>query len=459
MRSESLDRKHHVLLVEDEAPIATMVTDFLECENCAVTTARSLREARRHLEGGEVEVVLLDLTLPDGSGLDLLDFTSNQPCGPSVLVVTGNTSVSTAVEAVRRGAYDYLTKPFDVDTLSQRMRNAVDHYDTRTKRLLDGRMRDLEEQASDAVLLASEQMLAIREQVVKVARHGDMPVLVSGATGVGKEHVCRLIHELSPRSKEPFVAVNCATLEKSFLRSELFGHERGAFTGAHERRRGLFELASHGTLLLDEVSEMPPDVQAAFLRVLETRSFRRLGGSAEIKTRVRIVAATNKNLEDRLRKGEFREDLLFRLNTMEIHVPLLRERPEDIRQLADHFCARMARSSGLDCELTQGAHEVLARYPWPGNIRELKNVIERTVVVTNGGPIAARDLELRSRGGSSLSPAMTGPHDPASFPTLAEVEKVHIKRALELCRGNRTRAAKLLGVARSTLIRRLDDGF
>ncbi len=298
-------------------------------------------------------------------------------------------------------------------------------------------------------------MYELYEQLARVAKQRDMPVLVTGETGVGKEHVCRMIHDCSPRSGEPLVVVNCAELDRNLLRSELFGHERGAFTGCSERHRGLFEMARRGTLLLDEVSEMPNDVQAFFLRVLETGQFRRLGGTAEVDTDVRIVAATNRNLERRVSQKLFREDLLYRINNIELRVPPLRERADDVRDLAETFCSRIAAAQRITAYLTEEAHASLLLYEWPGNVRELKSVIERTVIIHGPGRITAGDLRMRPRPDSGQLPEAVRGMDRLNILKLAQIERGHICQTLDICGGNRTRAAKLLGVARSTLVRKL----
>jgi two-component system response regulator AtoC len=252
-----------ILLVEDEKGLATSLTDLLEVEGFAVTAAPSLRIARDVLKRQEVTLVLLDLTLPDGSGLELLDEIGALPQGPVVVVLTADSSLTTTVESIRRGAYDYLPKPFELESLLNRVKNALNHQGALAAATLNQRLRCLEAQARPQIPLPSSAMRSLHERLNKVAQRDSLPILVRGETGAGKEHICRLVHELSPRSAEPFVALNCATLERNLLQSELFGHERGAFTGANEKRRGLFELASRGTLLLDEVAEMPLDVQAS----------------------------------------------------------------------------------------------------------------------------------------------------------------------------------------------------
>ena len=453
---ERMGGRPQVLLVEDEEMLASSVADFLTGEGFDVQRADSLAAARRGVENGDPDLVLLDLSLPDGSGMGLLDFIANSPQGPAVLVLTADSSVETAVAALQRGAHDYLPKPFDLQALMHRIRQAMEHRKVLVSQALQVRLRDLEQRSHTLASPVSEVMAELHQQLLRIAAHDSMPVLVSGETGVGKEHLCQMLHEASPRSTEPYVAINCANLDRSLLQSELFGHDRGAFTGATESKRGLFELTGRGTLLLDEVAEMPLEVQAAFLRVVETGRFRRLGGTKELTAQVRVVAATNKNLEELVQVGKFRQDLLFRLNAFELRVPALRERPEDIRLLADHICSRIAATLGAPAYLTDGAYSTLLGYSWPGNIRELKNVIERTVVIRGGGAIRAQDLQVQGRNGAPRRSELER-HGGSSkqFPTLEEVQAVHIRRSLEICEGNKTRAARLLGISRSTLLRKL----
>lgn len=450
-----------ILLIEDENILAESIADALEVEGHETKIVNTISSAKQYLENHSSNLILLDLALPDGSGLDFLDFLTNHPQAPTVIVLTANSSVSTVVQAIRRGAYDYLAKPFELDVLLHRIENAISHREGVAAKTLQLRLNELEKQSKPLVAPLSKQMKELYEHIKRIAVFDSMTVLIIGETGVGKEHICKLLHELSPRSKEPFIAVNCATLDKSLLQSELFGHEKGAFTGATERRKGLFECANRGTLFLDEVSEMPMDIQASFLRVLESRHFRRLGGSLEIETNARILAATNQDLNSLVHKNKFREDLFFRLNQIEIHIPPLRTRPEDIRILAEHFCNTLSRSLGITISLTEDAFDCLMQYSWPGNIRELKNVIERTVIIKGTGQISGQDFALNNSSinlgfnrSEVVSRANTNNY---KFMSLSEMEASHIEKALNICSGNRTQAAKLLGIARSSLIRKLEE--
>jgi DNA-binding NtrC family response regulator len=451
-----------ILLVEDEEILAEAIADVLGIEGYQATRVSLIAQAKEQIENNNIDIILLDLNLPDGSGLDFLQSLTSQSQHPLVIVLTSNTSIETVVQAIRNGAFDFLSKPFDLDVLLHRIKNAVIHRDALATRALHQRLNELEKHSQQLVAPRSAQMRDLYNRVQKVAAIDTLSVLVTGETGVGKEHICRMIHDLSPRSKDPFVPINCATLDRTLLQSELFGHERGAFTGAVERRKGLFECASRGTLLLDEVSEIPMDVQAAFLRVLETKRFRRLGSSVELETNARIIAATNKDLKTLVKSNMFREDLYYRLNQVELPVPPLRMRTEDIQPLAETFCENVSRSLGLKASFTERALAVMKKYPWPGNLRELKHLIERTIVINGGGAISCEDLQL-----DNYEPDSTDNENPlqfntegngqSDFPTLSQLEMTHIRQALDICGGNRTRAAKLLGIARSSLVRKLGE--
>lgn len=443
-----------ILLVEDEENLAEATTDLLEIEGYRVVRVDRLRKAKDKAEHLDFDLILLDLKLPDGSGLDFLPMFQGLAPAPVVLVLTADVSLESAVEAIRRGAHDYLTKPFDSRALIIRIENALKHRRVLASNDLHTRLRGLEENASTIISLPSPKMKALYQRLKKVASHASIPMLITGETGVGKEHVSRMIHDVSPRSLEPFIAINCATLDRTFLRSELFGHEKGAFTGANTRRQGLLELAKRGTVLLDEIGEMSPEVQPALLRVIETGCFRRLGGTTEYHTNVRFLGATNKSLERMVDQGSFRRDLYFRLNAMELHVPPLRERPEDIRVMGEHFCDRIGQTIDVDARMSEDAFQRLFAYPWPGNIRELRHVIERAVLLSTDGRIDAESLELKIPRAASTTTEFENFRN-REFPSLAKLERLHIQRALQICGQNRTRAARMLGVARSTLTRKL----
>lgn len=455
-----------VLVVEDEELLRDALLEYLDELGYKVYLARNLAEARRHLEAIAPDLVLLDLNLPDGSGIEILENLEKSVLSPTVVVLTADTSLETAVEAVRAGAYDYLVKPFKLATLRQRIRGALERRRHELEKVVAMRLGRKQATAWEGIRPVSRAMNRLLRKVDRVAKHDQIPILVTGETGVGKEYICRLIHDLSDRASEPFVAINCGELDRNLLRSELFGHERGAFTGAHERRPGIFEQASRGTLMLDEIGDMPLEVQAAFLRVLEDGTYRRLGSTVERKTAARIIAATNCNLSTAVKNGAFRQDVLYRLNTVEIHVPPLRERQADIVLFAKNFCETAAYLAGVELSFSDAAIKELKGYEWPGNVRELRNVVERTVLLCDNDVIQAQDVvwsaaqnrqqQLKANPLSAQVPSGTGePGDADSFPTLAEMEMRHIDRALAYSSGNHTLAAKALGISRSTLLRKL----
>ncbi|MEW6775416.1 MAG: sigma-54 dependent transcriptional regulator [Bdellovibrionota bacterium] len=461
--------QHRILIVDDDESVARLIGKVLEEDGAYQPVyAATLAAGKSQLAAAQFDAILLDLTLPDGMGLDLLETAQELAPDTSTLVLTGDASLDTAVTAIRRGAFDFLTKPVDFDLLLARISHAIERKQAGDQKALQECQRRLDS-GGQIVAPRSEAMKGVYDRVRRVAGHEYLPVLIWGETGSGKEHVAKMIHDSSPRVEEAFIAVNCANLDKNLLQSELFGHERGAFTGATERRKGIFELASRGTLFLDEVGEMPLDVQAAFLRVLETRKFHRLGGSAELETHVRVIAATNKDLKKLVKEGKFREDLYYRLNVVEIVVPSLRERTEDIEPLARHFVEMACRTAGVEAQILPDAMAALRKYPWPGNVRELRHVIERTILLRGGGEVRAGDVLLSSDttkapSNGSGSEAAQGPAhgagemDIAEGLTLAQVEYLYVTRTLERCKGNRTHAAAKLGISRNTLVRKLQEG-
>lgn len=444
----------HIFVIEDDPEVSLLLSDLLRDENFQVTCTESLEGAREFLQRDSADLVLLDLNLVDGSGVDLIPEMVEQPAAPAVLVLTANTSPGTAADCIRKGAFDYITKPFDIETLLNRIRHALR---VRRNRIDDAaRSRgSLIELSQQTIPLPSPAMREVEELVVRLGRQGAAPVLIHGESGVGKGHIARKIHELSPRFEGPFVAVNCANFDKNLILSELFGHEKGAFTGANERRVGLFELTSHGTLFLDEVGELPGEVQAQFLRVLENGSLRRLGGVTEIPVNTRVIAATNKDLRHAMGNGSFRPDLYYRLNVAEILVPPLRERREDIEVLARHFCLSASRHANTRMTITPGAISLLASYHWPGNVRELRNVIERAEILTRDGVIGRDILQPFLPAAPPGLRASAPKSDLPADATLASVQAAHIQRVLKYCNGNQSKAAQILDISPRTLSRKL----
>lgn len=437
-----------VLLVDDDTAFITAAAELIRAEGFNVAVAASLAEARAAVQAEFFHLVLVDLILPDGSGLELVVELSTVPA-TKVVLITGYASVDSVIEAVRMRVMDYLTKPLDLVHL---------------RRLL---MRVKLQQAHDDITLispdgspanfgpligTSPQMRELYAIIEKVATT-DVPVLICGESGTGKDLVGRAIHELSSRSDRQYLALNCGVLAPTLVGSELFGHERGSFTGASRQHKGYFERASGGTLLLDEVTEMAPDLQVHLLRVLETGTVVRLGGSREIKVDVRVIAATNRRPEDVVAAGKFRKDLFFRLSGFPITVPPLRERDGDIELLARHFLSLLNREHGTRKTLSPAASQRLQAHTWPGNVRELRNAIERAYVVASGQEIDEKDiadLENMWSEGAAEAPAFT------VGSTLEDVERELIYAALRYFGGNKQRAAQSLGISLKTVYNRLN---
>jgi len=440
-----------ILIIEDEELLRESLVDFFREEGYGADAAASLGDARRKLAKAAFDLLVLDLKLPDGSGLDLLGELQG-PEAPLILVVTAFPEVQTAVRALKLGAYDYINKPFDLEELLLVARRALETRELREEvRSFRQTQKQRLRRSVGRMVGNSPAMLRVNMEIDTVATADNTTVLILGESGVGKELVVEAIHTRSHRREGPLLKVNCAAIPATLLESELFGHERGAFTGATETRKGLFELAHRGTLFLDEIAEMEPSLQAKLLRVLEERTVTRVGGGRTIAVDVRVIAATNRNLPERIRNGQFREDLFYRLNVFPLLVPPLRERKDDILPLADLFLRGfLARTPGKSCHLSPQAEQALLGHLWPGNIRELRNVIERTVLLHPGGEVIPADLSLPGRPDSQLA-------GPESFSTLAEVEREHILRVYRHTGGNKTQTADMLGINRLTLRRKLKE--
>ncbi len=424
--------------------LAELVAD----QGFAVEKATSVGTARARLQARMPDVVLLDLILPDGTGFDLIQDLQGQTDRVEIVVITGHASVSTAVEALRHGASDYLTKPVDAARLKLMLGNLA-----RTRELRP-RLSELRRQVRPLgrfglLVGASPAMEQVYEMMSRVAP-SSASVLVTGESGTGKELVAEALHQLSRRAGNPYLVVNCAALAPALIESELFGHERGSFTGADRVHRGYFERADGGTLLLDEVSELPIELQAKLLRVLEAGVVTRVGGEKPVRIDVRIIAATNRDLDARVAEGKFRGDLLYRLKVFPIDLPPLRARAEDIAALAHHFLAELNRSEGTTKSFAPATLPILQRCAWPGNVRELRNVIHRAFI------LAEREI-----GPAHLAPGLSGrgpaPELPSALTTLAEAERRLIVATLESFEGDRHKAAEALGVSLRTLYNRLRE--
>ena len=444
-----------LLIVDDEKHTREGLMLALEDEY-DVYLASDADEAFRLMESEPFEVILTDLRMAGKSGMKVIDKAISLPRRPIVIMMTAYGNVETAVEAIKRGAYDFLTKPVSIEKLEILIRRALQARQTESQ--LEQAHERLDKKFSLDGIIGNSTALAQVLDKVRLVAPTRTTVLIEGETGTGKELIAQAIHQNSDRSRRPFVAVHCAALAANLLESELFGHERGAFTGATERRIGRFEAADSGTLFLDEIGEIDASTQVKLLRFLETRTFERLGSVKPVKVDVRLVAATNRDLESMVREGKFREDLLYRLNVVKLSMPPLRERPDDIPVLLHHFMKQFAEENGVPLvEMEPEAMRALQAYRWPGNIRELRNLAENTVVMKRGGRMTVYDLDQRfMQGGEdkSVEAAVSPMQNPLS---VEENEKRLLRNALVQAKGNRTQAAKLLGMSRRTLHRKLNQ--
>ncbi|HET9317081.1 MAG TPA: sigma-54 dependent transcriptional regulator [Vicinamibacteria bacterium] len=446
-----------LLLVDDDEAFRQVLGRELGCLGYEVATADSGAAALDRIAAREPDVVLLDLRLPDRDGLEVLEAIRGTSPGTDVIMLTGHGSIDTAIQAVRAGAFDYVAKPCPLDELDVRIQRALERQSLRRRASLLERGLTPPDVASSFVG-ESADFRRLAELVARVAP-SDSTVLITGETGSGKEMVAKLLHARSPRRSRPFVVVECAALQESLLQSELFGHERGAFTGADRAKPGLFEVAHGGTIFLDEIGEVSQATQVQLLRVLDTSTFRHVGGTAEIRVDVRVLAATNRQLPAMVRQGLFREDLFYRLSTITVEVPALRRRAGDVALLAQHFVAVLNDRYGTGKRLGPRALEVLERHDWPGNVRELQHAIESAMVVCDGEEILPGHLPRAV--GTPVPPAVTAgaPPDPAppSVPTLEQMERDHIARALQASAGHRGQAARMLGISERNLYRKLRE--
>ncbi|MBZ5637960.1 MAG: sigma-54 dependent transcriptional regulator [Acidobacteriia bacterium] len=442
-----------VLLVDDDATFRQVLASELQRLDFAVSAAGSGQEAVRMASELQPDVVLLDLQLPDMGGLEVLEAVREKSPATEVIMLTGHGSIDTAIESIRRGAFDYLAKPCPLDELEVRVQRALERQAlTRRASLLERGLTPRDPGAS--FVGAGPQFRRTLGLIDRVAPT-DSTVLIRGETGSGKEMVAKLLHARSPRKDRPFVVIECAALQEELLQSELFGHERGAFTGADRAKPGLFEVAHQGTIFLDEIGDVSQSTQVKLLRVLDTSTFRHVGGTAEIRVDVRVLAATHRDLAALVRQGLFREDLYYRLSTITIALPPLRERKEDVEPLAEHFVGLLNDRYGFRKRMGPGALDLLRRHDWPGNVRELLHVIEAAMVVCEGPEILPEHLAALSR--TPPSPATRDAAAGDRFLTLQELEQEHIERALRASGGHRGNAARMLGISERNLYRKLRD--
>jgi DNA-binding NtrC family response regulator len=444
-----MEDKKRILLIEDDAPLRESIRQFLEKSGYRADESGSLAEAARRLGQAAYDLLLLDLTLPDGSGLDILERFGRQ-YQHRVLVLSGTGSIASAVQAMKQGAHDFLQKPLNPDLLLLALQRTFAYLqEQRDCRELKSEMGS--GAGFDKFIFRSEAMAATLALARRYAATAHT-VLISGETGTGKELMAQAIHAASGRSQRPLVSVNCASIPENLAESELFGYKKGAFTGAYADSPGKFQLADRGTILLDEIGELPLPLQAKLLRVLENGEITPLKSKSAVRVDIRVLAASNKDLEEEVQHGRFRADLFYRIDELKVHIPPLRERRADIGPLADHFLgiANLVNARGSD-SLSAAARALLNAYDWPGNVRELKNTIFKIAASGLTGQILPQHLPLK----------FSHPRTPAAAqrrePSLAEIEKGHIQRVLQQSGFNYTRAAAILRISRSSLYRKLDE--
>ena len=442
-----------VLIVDDEKNYPLILSAVLEEEGIEPLTANSGQEALDILEHSDIDLVLTDMKMPSMDGIELLERIKGKNPDLPVIMMTAYGTVEKAVEAMQKGAYNYILKPFDNESLLVYVKKAISIYQmVKENRRL---RKDVEAKYQFGNIIGkSRKMQEIFETIQKVAP-ANATVLIEGESGTGKELVARAIHFNSPRRDEPFIAVNCSALAETLLESELFGHERGAFTGAVSMKKGRFELADEGTLFLDEIGELSSNLQVKLLRVLQEKSFERVGGVRSVSTDIRVIAATNKNLKEEVTAGRFREDLFFRLNVVHLSLPPLRQRPEDIRPLADHFIKKYAGEYRIEhpvIGVDRKVERMFYDYTWPGNVRELENVIERAMILCAGPTITVEDLPGEFRHSADNVLHIEGiPAEAQLNETLAIIEKKMVERALQMTGNIQSQAAELLGIGKSGL--------
>jgi two-component system, NtrC family, response regulator AtoC len=435
-----------LLLVEDERLLRWALHSRLEKAGHFVDDAATLAAAEEHLKRRRPDVVLLDVNLPDGNGLDFLETQREKLAESGVIVFTADGRVEDAVRAMKLGAVDFLSKPVDHDELLLTITKATSLHRQRLDAEVSRRSRETQGRVS--VVAESPAMKNALRLAETVARAGSTTILLEGETGAGKEVIARFVHASSPRASAPLQALNCAAVPEQLVESELFGHEKGAFTDAKNSRKGLFEIADGGTVVLDEIGEIPYPLQAKLLRFLEERTLRRLGGVREIAVDVRIIALTNRSLKDLVARGQFREDLYYRLHVFPIRVPALRERPEDVVPLALHFARHYGRTCGKRMEgLSPDLQERLTEYQWTGNVRELRNVIERAVILETGPVLAGSSIVLGADVASAIE--ITRKEDPII--PLDQMEFTMVTRAVRAAGGNQSKASRLLEITRDQL--------
>jgi DNA-binding NtrC family response regulator len=447
----------NILVVDDDDSGRDALTMLLRSAGYRVTSAATGESALDLISHERYQVIVSDLILPDKSGFDILQKVQKESPATEVIMVTGHGSAQTAVRAMKEGAIDYITKPIDFDELKIVVTKALEKQkllseNSFLRRQLQGRFEFHD------IIGSSPAMNLVFERMKRIVK-SDSAVLVSGESGTGKELVARALHYNGPRKEKPFVAVNCSAIPETLLESELFGHVRGAFTGAIKDKPGKFEAANHGTIFLDEIGTLPLHLQAKLLRVLQEQEVERLGSNKTVKLHVRVISATNSDLEAMVKNGEFREDLYYRLNVIPLHLPPLRERQQDIMFLTSFFLEKQCRLMGRPpCSISKQALEALEQYSWPGNVRELENLIERMIVLTDASTITLADVPAKILGDKPSGEAgvVTLPHEGTDLvAVISRIEQSLISQALEAAEGVKAKAAALLGINRTTLVEKI----
>ena len=443
--------QYTILIIDDEKNIREGLGAALEMEGYKIALASDGKAGLERIVKGDIDLVITDLRMPEVSGEHVLAKVTAENPGVPVIVLTGHGSIDSAVDAMRNGAYDFLTKPLNLDQLVLIVKRALQGRELVLKH------KELQEELNsrksfESIIGKSAEMQKIFE-IVRKAAGSKASVLITGESGVGKELIANALHNLSPRRDNSLIKVHCAALSENLLESELFGHEKGAFTGATSLKRGRFELANGGTIFLDEIGEIDQNVQIKILRVLQDKRFERVGGEETLEVDVRVIAATNRDLEAEIAAGRFREDLYYRLNVVHIHVPPLRDRRDDIPLLITAFLQEFAKENGKTIEgIDSRARSALYKFDWPGNIRQLRNCLESAVVMSSGPIIKLEDLPPSIAGSSQTDIIEV----PAGIP-MAEAEKMLILQNLAINKGNKTKTADILGIGRKTLHRKLDE--
>jgi DNA-binding NtrC family response regulator len=449
-----------IIVLEDDLIVRKSLEQQLRYRRYDVASASTIAAAQELLGKDNFDLMIVDVKLPDGDGTELLKQLQLRPSKPLVVMISGFGTVDLAVECMSNGAFTFLTKPFSPEQLAVTLKKAEEH--TQLVKVNQYLSHGDDEESGYELLGQSQAMEQLRQLIRKVART-QATVLIQGESGTGKELVARALYRQSPRANAPFIKLNCAAIPENLIESEFFGHEKGAFTNAIHKREGRFELAHAGTILLDEISEISSTVQAKLLRVLQEREFERVGGNRTIKVDVRVIATTNRRIDESVERKEFRQDLYFRLNVVPIWIAPLRERKEDIPILADHFRQRFARKHGIEAHgISKDCMNALMNHSWPGNVRELQNVLERAVILCNeGGVLEPVHLGMAKLDGAAANITAGGTPDSVNpngeFLTLSEVEKHHILAVLKHCKGNRTHAAQRLDISIRTLRNKLNE--